>query len=126
MPRNRLRRKRMAKQRIGMKNNVVAAATAGQSSPPSPMITGMKGGTVCSAPLVSTTAHAYSLEPTNAGRKVGPKGNSMEFTKRDPPFEGPPITMLRERTRRSYQVCGGGKLARNSGVCRERVVNRLT
>ena len=51
---------------------------------------------------------------------------TIEFTKRGTTFDGPPITMLRERTRRSYQVCGGGKLARNSGVCRERVVNRLT
>src|SRR5258705_11947316 len=58
MPRNRWRRKRMVKQRIGMKNNVVAAATAGQSWPPSPMINGMKGGIVCASPLVSGTAKA--------------------------------------------------------------------
>src|SRR6266849_8019990 len=62
MPRNRWRRSRMVKHRIGMKNNVVAAATAGQSWPPSPMMNGMKGGIVCASPLVSSTAKAYSFQ----------------------------------------------------------------
>ena len=62
MPRNKWRRSRMVKQRIGMKNNVVAAATAGQSWPPSPMMKGMKGGIVCASPLVSKTAKAYSFQ----------------------------------------------------------------
>src|SRR6266478_1774369 len=62
MPRNRWRRSRMVKHRIGMKNNVVAAATAGQSWPPSPMMNGMKGGIVCASPLVSRTANAYSFQ----------------------------------------------------------------
>ena len=66
------------------------------------------------------------MVPKHTARKVEPKPMTIEFTKRGITFDGPPITMLRERTRRSYQVCGGGKLARNSGVCRERVVNRLT
>src|SRR5579864_3140761 len=61
MPRRRWRRSRMVKQRIGMKNSVVAAATAGQSCPPSPMMKGMKGGIVCASPLVSRTAKAYSF-----------------------------------------------------------------
>src|SRR5262249_52909632 len=60
MPRNRCRRSRMVKSRIGRKNSVVAAATAGQSWPPSPMMKGMKGGMVCASPLVSKTANAYS------------------------------------------------------------------
>src|SRR6266852_9015936 len=62
MPRNKWRRSRMVKHRIGMKNIVVAAATAGQSWPPSPMINGMKGGIVCASPLVSRTAKAYSFQ----------------------------------------------------------------
>ena len=66
------------------------------------------------------------MVPKHTARKVEPKPITIEFTKRGTTFDGPPITMLRERTRRSYQVCGGGRLARNSGVCRERVVNRLT
>src|ERR1700722_15410379 len=62
MPRKRWRRKRMVKHRIGIKNSVVAAATAGQSCPPSPMMKGMKGGIVCASPLVSRTAKAYSFQ----------------------------------------------------------------
>src|SRR6266478_7689920 len=62
MPRNKWRRNRMVKHRIGMKNNVVAAATAGQSWPPSPIMKGMKGGMVCASPLVSRTAKAYSFQ----------------------------------------------------------------
>src|SRR6476661_5886903 len=62
MPRNKWRRSSMVKQRIGMKNNVVAAATAGQSWPPSPIMNGMKGGIVCASPLVSRTAKAYSFQ----------------------------------------------------------------
>ncbi len=34
-----------------------------------------------------------------------------ELTKRGTNFDGPAITMLRVRTSRSYQVCGGGRLA---------------
>ena len=64
--------------------------------------------------------------PKHTARKVEPKPMTIEFTNRGTTFDGPPITMLRERTRRSYQVCGGGRLARNSGVCRERVVKRFT
>ncbi len=37
-------------------------ATAGQSSPPMPMMVGMKGGAVCAVPLVSSTAKAYSFQ----------------------------------------------------------------
>jgi len=66
------------------------------------------------------------MVPKHTARKVEPKPITIEFTNRGTTFEGPPITMLRERTRRSYQVCGGGRLAKNSGVCRERVVKRLT
>src|SRR5882724_12406677 len=66
------------------------------------------------------------MVPKHTARKVEPKPMIIEFRKRGTTFDGPPITMLRERTRRSYQVCGGGRLARNSGVCRESVVNRLT
>src|SRR5271163_1908099 len=62
MPRSKWRRNIMVKHRIGMKNNVVAAATAGQSWPPSPMMKGMKGGIVCASPLVSRTAKAYSFQ----------------------------------------------------------------
>ena len=66
------------------------------------------------------------MVPKQTARNVEPKAMIIELAKRGTTFDGPPITMLRERTRRSYQVCGGGRLARNSGVCRERVVNRLT
>ena len=38
------------------------AATAGQSSPPSPMMIGMKGGAVWALPLVSSSANAYSFQ----------------------------------------------------------------
>src|SRR5579862_2335191 len=62
MPRSRWRRKRMVNSRIGRKNSVVAAATAGQSWPPSPMMKGMNGGMVCASPLVSSTANAYSFQ----------------------------------------------------------------
>src|ERR1700682_1786688 len=62
IPRNKWRRSRMVKHRIGIKNMVVAAATAGQSWPPSPMMKGMKGGIVCASPLVSRTAKAYSFQ----------------------------------------------------------------
>ena len=48
-----------------------------------------------------------------------------ELMKRGTTFDGPAITMLRERTSLSYQVVAGGRLAMNSGVCRVRVVNRL-
>ena len=48
--------------RIGIKNSVVADATAGQSCPPSPMMKGMKGGMVCAWPEVSSTAKAYSFQ----------------------------------------------------------------
>src|SRR5690348_2755151 len=61
MPRSRWRRSRIVNSRIGRKNNVVAAATAGQSWPPSPMMKGMKGGMVCASPLVRRTAKAYSF-----------------------------------------------------------------
>ena len=33
-----------------------------------------------------------------------------ELMKRGTTFDGPAITMLRERTSLSYQVCGGGRL----------------
>ena len=49
-----------------------------------------------------------------------------EFKKRGTTFDGPAITMLRERTSLSYQVWRGGRLAMNSGVWRERTVKRLT
>src|ERR1700738_3662731 len=62
MPRNKWRRSRMVKHRIGMKNIVVGGATAGQSWPPSPMMNGMNGGIVCASPLVSRTAKAYSFQ----------------------------------------------------------------
>ena len=52
----------MVKAKIGIKNRVVPAATAGQSCPPSPMMKGMKGGIVCASPLVSNTAKAYSFQ----------------------------------------------------------------
>src|SRR5262249_28597047 len=61
MPRRRCRRSRIVKTTIGITNSVVAAATAGQSWPPSPMMNGMNGGIVWAAPLVSSTAKAYSF-----------------------------------------------------------------
>src|SRR5262249_31364173 len=61
IPRNRCLRSRMVNSPTGMTNKVVAAATAGQSWPPSPMMKGMNGGMVCASPLVSSTAKAYSF-----------------------------------------------------------------
>src|SRR5438105_1578724 len=61
IPRKRCLRSKTVKQTIGMMNNVVPAATAGQSWPPSPMIKGMKGGMVWATPLVNSTANAYSF-----------------------------------------------------------------
>src|SRR5262245_12738784 len=61
IPRKRCLRKRIVNSTIGMTNRVVAAATAGQSWPPSPMMKGMKGGMVCASPLVISTAKAYSF-----------------------------------------------------------------
>jgi len=62
MPRSSCLRSRIVKHRMGTTNSVVAAATAGQSCPPSPMMKGMKGGIVCAEPLVSSTANAYSFQ----------------------------------------------------------------
>src|SRR4051794_21457799 len=62
MPRSRCRRSNTVKARIGTRNRVVPAATAGQSWPPSPMMMGMKGGAVCASPEVSRTAKAYSFQ----------------------------------------------------------------
>src|ERR1700752_646434 len=62
IPRSRFLRSRMVNSTIGMTNRVVAAATAGQSWPPSPMMKGMNGGMVCASPLVSSTANAYSFQ----------------------------------------------------------------
>src|SRR5262245_37382950 len=61
MPRNRCLRNNTVNKTIGTTNSVVAAATAGQSCPPSPMVKGMKGGMVCASPLVKRTAKAYSF-----------------------------------------------------------------
>src|SRR6185437_15327885 len=61
MPRSRCLRNNTVNRTIGTTNNVVAAATAGQSCPPSPMMKGMKGGMVCASPLVRRTANAYSF-----------------------------------------------------------------
>ena len=49
----------------------------------------------------------------------------IELMKRSTTFDGPAITMLRERTSLSYQVVAGGSAAMYSGVCRVRVVKRL-
>src|SRR5215471_12056468 len=61
MPRRRCLRNNTVNRTIGTTNSVVAAATAGQSCPPSPMMKGMKGGMVCASPLVRRTAKAYSF-----------------------------------------------------------------
>src|SRR5215475_11604013 len=62
MPRNRCLRNNTVNRTIGTTNSVVAAATAGQSCPPSPMMKGMNGGMVCASPLVRRTAKAYSFQ----------------------------------------------------------------
>src|SRR5437588_3824773 len=62
MPRKRFFRSSTVKTRIGTRNSVVAAATAGQSWPPSPMMMGMTGGAVCACPEVSSVAKAYSFQ----------------------------------------------------------------
>src|SRR5581483_3817877 len=61
MPRSRCLRNSTVNRTIGTTNSVVAAATAGQSCPPSPMMKGMKGGMVWASPLVRSTAKAYSF-----------------------------------------------------------------
>src|SRR5205085_11585856 len=55
MPRSRCLRSSTVKHTMGMMNNVVPAATAGQSCPPSPMMNGMNGGMVWATPLVNST-----------------------------------------------------------------------
>src|SRR3989475_709821 len=62
MPRRSCFRSRTVNTRIGTRNSVVPAATAGQSWPPSPMMIGMNGGAVCALPEVSRTANAYSFQ----------------------------------------------------------------
>ena len=64
--------------------------------------------------------------PSSTDRKVEPKPTTIELTKRCPNLDGPAITMLRERTSRSYQVSAGGSEAMYSGDWRERVVKTLT
>ena len=51
----------MVKIITGSRKIDAAAATAGQSSPPTPMLVGMNGGAVCAVPDVSKTANAYSF-----------------------------------------------------------------
>src|SRR6516162_8429823 len=84
-----------------------------------------KSRSSASGTLKRENAYAASV-PRNTARKVEPKPITSELTKRGSTFDGPAITMLRERTSRSYQVSGAGRLARNSGVCRVRVVKRFT
>src|SRR6267154_1380442 len=62
IPRRRFFRSRTVNPRMGTRNSVVAAATAGQAWPPSPMMKGMKGGVVCACPEVRSTAKAYSFQ----------------------------------------------------------------
>src|SRR5438105_3475679 len=62
IPRKRFLRKSTVNPRMGTRKRVVAAATAGQSWPPSPMMKGMKGGVVCACPEVKSTAKAYSFQ----------------------------------------------------------------
>ena len=50
------------KNTMGTRKSVAPAATAGQSSPPSPMMDGMKGGAVWAVPEVSKRAKAYSFQ----------------------------------------------------------------
>ena len=64
--------------------------------------------------------------PRKVARIVEPKPMISELRNRGTTFDGPAMTMLRERTSRSYQLVAGGRLAMNSGVCRVRMVNRLT
>src|SRR6266853_739304 len=61
IPRNRCLRSRTVNTRIGNRNSVEPAATAGQSWPPSPMMMGMNGGAVWASPEVNSTANAYSF-----------------------------------------------------------------
>src|SRR5208283_3190398 len=58
IPRNRCFLSAIVKMTIGSRNSVVAAATAGQFWPPSPMMNGMKGGMVCASELVSKRLNA--------------------------------------------------------------------
>ena len=69
MPRNRCFRSATVKNMTGRRKIVAPAATAGQSSPPTPMIVGMKGGAVWAVPLVSNTANAYSFQ-ANIRQKI--------------------------------------------------------
>ena len=62
MPRSRCLRRITVKITTGSRNSVVPAATAGQSSPPSPMMIGMNGGAVCACPDVRSSANAYSFQ----------------------------------------------------------------
>ena len=61
IPRNKCLRIRMVKIITGIRKIVAPAATAGQSSPPIPMMVGINGGAVCAVAEVSSTANAYSF-----------------------------------------------------------------
>src|SRR5256712_8427871 len=62
MPRRRFLRSSTVNTRIGTRNGVVAAATAGQSWPPSPRMIGMNGGAVCAWPGGRSGPKAVSFQ----------------------------------------------------------------
>src|SRR4026209_1462087 len=64
--------------------------------------------------------------PSDTARNVEPNAITRELRKRSPYFDGPAMTIPRERTSLSHQVSAGGRLWMYSGVCRLRVVNRFT
>ena len=63
--------------------------------------------------------------PRNTASAVEPKAITIEFQNRGTNFDSDTTTMLRARAIDSQVPEGGGRLARYSGVCRERVVKRL-
>src|SRR5258708_23299992 len=63
IPRKRCLRSSTANTKMGSRNSVDPAATAGQSSPPSPMLLGVNAGARCASPAASRPPNAYSLHP---------------------------------------------------------------
>src|SRR4030081_214406 len=70
--------------------------------------------------------NAYAaVTPSTTESAVEPNAMMSEFTKRGLKLDAPTATMLLERARESQVPDDGGSCAMYSGVCRERVKNRL-
>ena len=70
--------------------------------------------------------NAYAaITPKPTDRNVEPKAMMSELTNRGTKLDLPATTMLSARATLSHLSVASGNVAMYSGVCRERVVNRL-